>query len=60
VYRHSDEAHGYIVYFWNEQDGGFHSGTYCMTSEEARAAFDKRRARYGVEARMEDELGGQP
>lgn len=39
-------AHPFVIHFFNEQDGGFHSGDYCRDSATAELAYAKRVSRY--------------
>ena len=42
----NSEAHPYAVHFFNEQDGGFHSGSYHKDFDEAKVAFEARVTRW--------------
>jgi hypothetical protein len=39
-------AHPYVIHFFNAQDGGFHSGTYCRDMDTARREFSRQSERY--------------
>jgi len=40
-------AHPYAIHFFNEQDGGFHSGNYCPDRRSAEVVYAARVLRYG-------------
>jgi hypothetical protein len=41
-----DGMHPYVVHFFNAEDGGFHSGDYCKTYEQAEEHFTRRSRKY--------------
>lgn len=38
--------HPFVVHYFNSQDGGYYSGSYCKTEAEAITAMDERLPRY--------------
>lgn len=41
-----NESHPFVIHFFNAQDGGFHSGDYCVDRAAAEVAYAKRVLRF--------------
>ena len=46
VIRDLGGVHPFVVHFANTQSGGYHSGSYCQTLDQAIARFNERKGRY--------------
>lgn len=46
IHKAETGNHPFVVHFANTQNGGYHSGSYCQTLDQAIARFNERKGRY--------------